>query len=60
MYYIATNHRVCAKLRDEIDVAAKAGQLSPLVTFKEAQAHLPYLQLIIKEALRLYPAGKQA
>lgn len=58
MYYVATNHRVYAKLRDEIDVAAKAGQLSRLITFKEAQAHLPYLQFVIKEALRLYPAGK--
>lgn len=41
----------------EINNAARLGKLSPIVTFQEAQ-ELEYLRIVIKEALRLFPAGK--
>lgn len=56
MYHVSSNPRTCAKLQQEIDEAARAGMLSPIVTYQEAQ-QLPYFQLVIKEALRLYVAG---
>jgi cytochrome P450 len=43
------------RLQSEIDTAAKEGRISDPVTFKEAQ-DLPYLQAVIKEALRIHPA----
>ena len=45
---------ICSrKLRDEIDAADAAGELSePTVTYKEA-AKLPYLDAFIREAMRL-------
>lgn len=42
-------------LQSEIDAAAKEGRLSDPVTFKEAQ-ELPYLQAVVKEALRIHSA----
>ncbi|KAI1381233.1 cytochrome P450 [Hypoxylon crocopeplum] len=55
IYYVSSNPRVCAKLQREIDNAADLNKLSPIVTFQEAQ-ELQYFQLVVKEALRLYPA----
>ncbi|KAE8449712.1 hypothetical protein EG329_007487 [Mollisiaceae sp. DMI_Dod_QoI] len=43
------------KLREEIDQAEKEGKISDPVTFKEAQ-DLPYLQAVMKEALRIHSA----
>ena len=43
--------KVCA----EISAADKAGQLSDLVTYAEAQ-QLPYFQAALKEAMRVRPA----
>lgn len=56
MYYVSSSPRVHAKLRREIDDAAKLNKLSPVITFQEA-LELPYFQVVVKEALRLYPAG---
>jgi cytochrome P450 len=42
-------------LRAEIDEQDAAGNLSNPIQFREAQG-LPYLQAVIKEALRLHPA----
>jgi cytochrome P450 len=43
------------RLQQEIDDATSTGLIDDPVTFKQAQA-LPYLQAVIKEALRLHPA----
>lgn len=42
-------------LRNELEVAARNGDISDPITFKQAQK-LPYLQAVIKEALRIHPA----
>lgn len=44
-----------AKLQQELDTAAFQGQVSEPITFAQSQK-LPYLQAVIKEALRLHPA----
>ncbi|POS69688.1 cytochrome P450 oxidoreductase [Diaporthe helianthi] len=54
-YNIIKNPRVQAKLRAELDDAHARGALSEPPTFAETQA-LPYLQVVIKEALRMHPA----
>jgi cytochrome P450 len=43
------------RLQEEIDTAAKEGRISNPVKFSEAQ-DLPYLQAVIKEALRIHSA----
>jgi len=54
-YYLCRTPSAHQKLLDEIDKADAAGKLSRPVTFAEAQ-NLPYLQAVIKEALRMHPA----
>lgn len=55
LYYTLKNPRVYAKLREELDDATSSGRISSPVTWKESQ-ELPYLDAVIKEALRLHPA----
>jgi cytochrome P450 len=57
--YFLMKHPACLqKLRDEIDAAARDGNLSDPVSFQEAQK-LPYLHACIKEALRMHaPVGQ--
>ena len=43
------------RLMAEIDGADKAGNLSNPISYQEAKTHLPYLQAVIKEALRIHP-----
>ena len=55
VWHLERHPQAKAKLRAEIaDMAAK-GQVSDPVTFAEAQ-HMPYLQAVIKETLRMHPA----
>jgi cytochrome P450 len=54
-YYLLKNPSTYQCLQSEIDTAAKEGRISDPVTFKEAQ-DLPYLQAVMKEALRIHPA----
>ncbi|KAF4334745.1 pisatin demethylase cytochrome P450 [Fusarium beomiforme] len=55
LYYLLKNPRCMAKLQEEVDTFTANGQLSNYVTYKESQ-EMPYLQAVIKEALRLHPA----
>ncbi|KXJ89952.1 cytochrome P450 [Microdochium bolleyi] len=55
LYYLLKNPASMAKLRAEIDDLVAKGELSGNPTFKESQ-NMPYLQAVIKEALRLHPA----
>lgn len=58
VYHLMKNPAVKAKLCAEIDQLDAEGKISNPVTYKEAQG-MPYLQAIIKEALRLHPATGQ-
>ncbi|KAL7620204.1 hypothetical protein AAE478_009197 [Parahypoxylon ruwenzoriense] len=53
LYYLLKKPECFQKLRDEIDSRNNSGLRN--ITFKEAQ-DMPYLQAVIKEALRLHPA----
>ncbi|KAL2256476.1 hypothetical protein VTK26DRAFT_1607 [Humicola hyalothermophila] len=58
-YYLLKTPRALARLRRELDDAARAGLFSDyetgLVTWHESQ-RLPYLDACVKEAFRLHPA----
>ncbi|EKG10859.1 Cytochrome P450 [Macrophomina phaseolina MS6] len=51
----AMDRRIYLKIVEEIDEATRAGKLSPIVQFNEAQ-QLPYFQAALKEAMRVRPA----
>lgn len=53
-YYLFMNPQSLQALIIELDTALVAGELSRIVSWKEAQA-LPYLDACIKEASRLHP-----
>ncbi|KAI1077749.1 cytochrome P450 [Whalleya microplaca] len=55
LYYLLKNPRCFSKLREEVTQLEETGMHSQYITFKESQA-MPYLQAVIKEALRLHPA----
>lgn len=53
VYHVYRDPAILAKLREEIDEAGIVGD-DRIPTFKEVNA-LPYLQAVIKEALRVHP-----
>ncbi|KAK5047136.1 hypothetical protein LTR84_007079 [Exophiala bonariae] len=53
-YYILNNPAVLHTMRKEFDTSAAAGSLSDNCTLEEV-LKLPYLQAVIKEAMRLHP-----
>jgi Cytochrome P450 len=55
LYNLYRSPVTLAKLRRELSEHAQAGKISDPITFKEAQS-LPYLQAVIKEAIRVHPA----
>lgn len=55
LYYLLKTPRALARLREEIDDFTARGQLSANPTFKETQ-RMPYLDAVVKEALRMHPA----
>lgn len=58
VYYLMKYPECLRKLRAELDTARVRGEVSEPITFQEAQ-QVPYLQAVIKEALRLHPAVGQ-
>lgn len=54
-YHLCKYPEVAQKLRAEIHDKAAAGELDNPITFKQAQS-MPYLQAVLKEALRVHPA----
>lgn len=55
MYYLIRNPHCLKKLRDEISDLAIKGAIGEKITFRQSQ-DMPYLQAVIKEALRLHSA----
>ncbi|RAK98280.1 cytochrome P450 [Aspergillus ibericus CBS 121593] len=55
LYYTLKNREVWGKLREELRSALQAGTITVPVSWKQSQ-ELPYLDAVIKEALRLHPA----
>jgi hypothetical protein len=51
LYYLLKNPETLVKLRQEVNSKYEKGK----ITFKESQ-EMPYLQAVIKEALRMHPA----
>ncbi|KAH8807084.1 cytochrome P450 [Xylogone sp. PMI_703] len=56
LYYTLKNPRVKVKLCEELNTAYREGRISRFVSWKESQEQLPYLDAVVKEALRLHPA----
>ena len=56
LYFLMKNPDKMRKLRQEVDDAYKAGKISDMVRDEEARNELPYLDLVIKESLRLHPS----
>ena len=55
LYYALKHPEVLSKLREELRRALQAGRITVPVSWKQSQ-ELPYLDAVIKEALRLHPA----
>lgn len=55
LYYLLKHPECHQRLRTEIDTFQSLGKLSERPTFKETQ-QMPYLQAVLKEALRMHPA----
>ncbi|KAL8850367.1 MAG: hypothetical protein Q9221_004687 [Calogaya cf. arnoldii] len=53
-YHLLKNPTTLARIRREIDDAARKGHISELVTWKQSH-NLPYLDACVKEASRLHP-----
>lgn len=56
LYYLLMDPECLVRLRAEIEDFQKQGKLSAVPVFQEAQ-QMPYLQAVIKEALRMHPAA---
>jgi cytochrome P450 len=56
LYYLYKNPPVLQRLRAEIESKRADGELSEPITFQQGQS-MPYLQAVIREALRMHPAA---
>lgn len=55
LYYVLRNPGVLKRLRDEVDTHCPQDKTSRHITFSQSN-DMPYLQAVIKEALRVHPA----
>lgn len=55
LHHLLSNPDCLKKLQAEVDLFSAEGKLSKNPTFKESQ-QMPYLQAVMKEALRMHPA----
>jgi cytochrome P450 len=55
LYHVLRNPNVLKRLREEVDQHYPQSKVSPHITFSQSQK-MPYLQAVIKEALRVHPA----
>lgn len=53
LFHIYTNWRVLDNMRRELKAKEREGSLSDIITLQEAE-RLPYLQAVLKEALRMH------
>jgi len=56
LYFLMKNPEKMNKLQREIDDAEQAGKLSSFIQDAEARNELPYLNAVMKEAMRLHPS----
>ncbi|KAJ6163409.1 hypothetical protein N7497_003388 [Penicillium chrysogenum] len=56
LYYTLKDRRASMKLHQELTMALEENRISLPVSWKQSQEQLPYLDAVIKEALRLHPA----
>lgn len=56
LYYSLKSPRVMSKLHQELQTAYQENRITLPVSWKQSQEELPYLDAVIKEALRLHPA----
>lgn len=56
LYYTFKTPRVAAKLSHELNTTYEEKRITLPVSWKQSQEELPYLDAVIKEALRLHPA----
>ncbi|KAJ6115575.1 hypothetical protein N7523_005992 [Penicillium sp. IBT 18751x] len=56
VYYTLRNPKILSKISRELNTAYKEKRITLPVSWKQSQEELPYLEAVIKEALRLHPA----
>lgn len=56
IYFLAKNPEKYKKFIKELDAAIETGVVSDPITYKESNTHLPYLDAIIKETIRMFPS----
>jgi cytochrome P450 len=56
LYYTLKDPQAASKLQNELDTALREKRITLPVSWRQSQEQLPYLDAVIKEALRLHPA----
>lgn len=56
VYFLLRNPKTMNKLAEEIDETGRLGQFSHPIAYRGSISYLPYLGVVIKEAMRLQPS----